>query len=86
MSDPDPYSHDLLGKKLVLMRKQLRSVVRFSCQNADVEKQGEGRQQQTCAKGEIGIVCMTKIGRKSGMPLVVVWSYVLEAAKRLQHK
>ena len=46
VSDPDPYSHDLLGKKLVLMRKQLRSVVRFSCQNADVEKQGEGRQQQ----------------------------------------
>ena len=33
-------------KKLVLMQKQLRSVVRFSCQNADVEKQGEGCQQQ----------------------------------------
>ena len=43
---PDPYSHDLLGKYLVLMRKQLRSVVRSSCQNADVEKQGEGRQQR----------------------------------------
>ena len=44
--DPDPDSHDLLGKIWVLMRKQLRSVVRSSCQNADVEKQGEGWQQR----------------------------------------
>ena len=43
---PDQYSHDLVGKILVLMRKQLRSVVRSSCQNDDVEKQGEGRQQR----------------------------------------
>ena len=35
---PDPYSHDLLGKFWALLRKQLRSVVRSSCQNADVER------------------------------------------------
>ena len=44
---PGPVLTRFTWKKLVLMRKQLRSVVRFSCQNADVEKQGEWRQQQT---------------------------------------
>ena len=68
-------------------------MVRSSCQNADVEKQGEGRQQRIFSaclvvlNAKVCIVHMTKIGRKSGMPLFSWWSaevtaetaYVLEA-------
>ena len=76
MLGPDPYSNNLLGEKLVLMRKQLRSVVRSSCQNVDEEKQGEGCQQRmfsaclVALNAKVGFVYMTKIGRKSGMPLL----------------
>ena len=73
-------THTIYLEKLVLMRKQLRRVVRSSCQNADVEKQGEGRQQRgfsACLVAlyrKVGIVYMTKFGRKSGMPLFSWWS------------
>ena len=72
---PGPVLTRFTWEKMVLMRKQLRSLVRFSCQNADAEKQGEGRQQQTFSaclvalKGEIGIVYMTKMGGSRDAPL-----------------